>query len=233
MFSKISDRSWWIFIHNKSEPISAYEWNGIYLKYNYIYTLTYNVKTYQLLPNPYPTDCMFYEKQTKFKSRKDCIRRCKISEALNKCGGLSDDMDVYSGEPNVSFVLSWNDFYCVRNLRLNEFCPKKCRHYDCFKQHMEHIIIQDKPNPPKMIVHHINHFISFSPKTTFYHQPCTETVEFLCYLASTLGLWFGFSLLSVKDLFIANFFKNISYYFIRRTKSNIVIVKNFKLIFQP
>jgi hypothetical protein len=36
------------------------------------------------------------------------------------------------------------------------------------------------------------------PKTTHLYQPKIETIEFLCYIASILGLWFGFSFLSIQ-----------------------------------
>ena len=41
--------------------------------------------------------------------------------------------------------------------------------------------------------------IPFEPKTVYYVKPSKEIVEFVCYLASTLSLWFGFSILSVSS----------------------------------
>jgi hypothetical protein len=35
------------------------------------------------------------------------------------------------------------------------------------------------------------------PKKIYFYYPKIETIEFLCYLASILNLWFGFSFLSI------------------------------------
>ena len=45
------------------------------------------------------------------------------------------------------------------------------------------------------------------PETAFIHRPRIETVEFICYLASTVSLWFGVSMLSTLSWLDALFNK--------------------------
>ena len=202
---------WWLFIHSYDEHISSYEWNTIFLKSYSLYTLTYSVRSYQLLPSPYRTNCLDYSQKSGLKSRKNCIRKCKTRHSLEKCGVLSDEIDIYNGEPNVVFAKTNKEWKCTRREKLDDICLKECARYDCDKQYMEVKIIEI--GNTNNYYNRVRLMIPFEPRTTFSHVPSIELIEFLCYLASTLGLWFGFSIISVydwvKDLTMVNRQKRI------------------------
>ena len=142
--SKLKGGAWWILLHNENDQVSSYEWNSVNLKSGHEYTLSYNVKSFRLLPSPFIRNCVDYGEETEFQSRKDCIRKCKVRQAMDKCGGLHNDMDVFEREPNVTF-LSKSKGQCVLNLNLNKACPLNCSRYDCFKQHIEAFILNEEP----------------------------------------------------------------------------------------
>ena len=202
--SKLEGKEWWLFIHNRSNEVSAYDWNGLNMKRYHRYILSYNVKAYQLLPHPYRTDCVDYRKHREFMSRKACIRQCKVEQALDKCGALSRYMDVYNGGPNYTFALSWDEYYCVQNLSLSAFCHNICPNYDCYIQHMEQNVMSYYEVLNTGVTNYIEFFVPFEPKTKIIHKPRIEFTEFLCYLASTVSLWFGFSFLDIKRLILVN-----------------------------
>ena len=194
------ESEWWLFIHSNNEHISGYDWNGVVLKSQTLYTISNSVRSYQLLPSPYLTDCIDYSQAMAAKSRNDCVRKCKVRLSLEKCGVVSDEIDVYSGEENVVFAKTKHEITCTRREKLEDICWKECPHNDCFEQYMEARIIQSSD----VRYDKLRLMIPFEPRTTFRHKPCIQVIEFLCYLASTLSLWFGFSVISVyfwiKDL---------------------------------
>ena len=194
--TEISNESWNLYIHNKSEHMSGYDWNRFNLKYRHQYTLSSRTKSFRLLPRPYPTDCYEYPQSSPFTSRKDCLRNCKVKEAMNRCGHFYKGIDVYEGQQNATFIRS-KDVNCVRNLTLNEFCLKKCPKQDCFKQNNEVYLLEDVLKTNKPPTNRISLYIPFEPKTIFYHKPSLEIIEFFCYLGSTLSLWFGFSMIAL------------------------------------
>ena len=200
---------WWMYVHNNNEHISSFEWNRVCLKSKTLYTLTYSVRTFQLLPSPYRTDCIDYKREMSAKSRNDCVRKCKVRLSLEKCGVVSDEIDVYSGEENVVFAKTKPDIACTRREYLDDICWKECPRNNCFEQYMESRIIQSRP----LSYHKLRLMLPFEPRTTFRHRPCIQLIEFLCYLASTLRLWFGFSVMAVyfwiKDLTMVNKEKRI------------------------
>ena len=191
---------WWFYVHNKMNHKSSFDWDKFNLQRNRFYTLTYKVRSFRLLPSPYATDCLDYPKSTEYLSRKDCIRKCKVRQSVENCGGLSRDMDVIEGDPDVRFVSTDSEDNCIHKLHLSEHCLKVCPRYDCFKQHMEALIVQKTTNAGS----YLSWCLPFGPKITFEMKPSIGTVEFLCYLASTAGLWFGFSVIQIsvklKDL---------------------------------
>ena len=207
-------------MHNVNDQVSSYEWNSVNLIYGYDYTLSYNVKSFQLLPSPFTTNCMDYAKETEFQSRKDCIRKCKVRQAVDKCGGVYTDMDVFEGEPNVTFV-SGDRSNCVSDLKLNKVCPLQCPRYDCFKQHIEAFVLNEGPlNDPNGLTNKFELLTPFEPKTVYEHRPSIEIIEFLCHWGSTISLWFGVSIISVffkmKKFITINLYNN---YFITTQKS--------------
>ena len=202
MNRKLSE--WWLFIHSIDQQISSYDWNSINLKANHHYEITYTEMSYELLPSPYATNCIDYRLKMGAKSRADCIRKCKIKNSFEKCDVISHEIDVYSGEQNVIFAQTDEEFNCTKLLYLDEQCLNDCANYDCFKQYMEMKIIEEKNTSGKYDhVNLVSIWLPFKPKSTFIHRPSIETVEFLCYLASTLSLWFGFSVISVNSLLIS------------------------------
>ena len=193
--SNLTDFGWWILMHNYKDHVSSYEWNSFYLNTYRQYTLTYSVKSFRLLPSPYSTDCFDYSHSKEYMSRKDCIRKCRINESVDKCGGVYVETDVIEGDINVDFLNNENN--CFQDLGLDKFCLKKCPRYDCFKQHIEAIVLEMSNLTELGLINKFKMVIPFEPRTVYEHKPSTEVIEFLCNWGSIVGLWFGFSILSM------------------------------------
>ena len=195
---------WWLFIHSVNEQISSYDWNSINLKANHHYEIIYTQKSYKLLPSPYATNCIDYSLKRGLKSRNDCIRKCQIRQSMDKCGVIAEGIDVYSGEQNVIFAETDEEFNCTNSLDFDGHCLEECANNDCSKQYIEMKIIEDQELSEEYgNINIVSLWLPFEPKSTFIHRPSIETVEFLCYLASTLSIWFGFSIISVYSWLIS------------------------------
>ena len=188
--------NWWFYLHHLDDIPSGYDWNGIQLEKNSWTTVDFTLISYYLLKSPYPTNCLDYS-QTQWLSRTDCIRKCKINESLAKCGLLYHQMDVYKNEPNVRFAVTDDQIKCINDLKLKDKCFKICPKYDCFKQQFVQKVISKVIEKENQSI--LSLAFSTVPQISHYHKPKLETIEFLCYLASIVSLWFGFSMISTYD----------------------------------
>ena len=214
--------------------MSSYEWNGFNLKSRHQYTLSSRTRSYQLLPSPYSTDCYDYSQSSLFRSRKDCVRKCKLKDVIDKCGHIYRDIDIYEGEANVTFSHSEDDHHCVPNFNLNEFCLKICPKNNCFEQHMEFFVLEDlEMGNNDYLTNRVSLYIPLEPKTTFYHKPSLEIIEFFSYLGSTLSLWLSFSMITflfgLRDMININLHKNfvISNHMVQPQRLSSSVVQRF------
>ena len=188
--------NWFLWMHSSFSYYSSYDWNGINLSKSFEYTFTYAVQSYQLLESPYSTDCNNYRETTTFLSREECVRKCRIRESLSKCGVISYETDVIRGEPNVRFSGKPEEEECIERLYLKKYCYDMCPKDDCLIDHYKQIEIAKYGaiNQDEMTV---AIFFSSEPETSYHHKPSVPLIEFLCYLASTIALWFGVSMFSI------------------------------------
>ncbi len=93
------------------------------------------------------------------------------------------------------FVENSDEEKCIKDLDLIEYCSKFCSNMDCVKHHYKPVLISGELTDRKEVI--IDLTILTEPETTFWHKPKIETIEFLCYIASILSIWFGFSILSI------------------------------------
>ena len=91
---------------------------------------------------------------------------------------------------------------CFYALNFTDVCGKRCSHFDCYIDHYKIVELlknseKNKTKPSTRLVIQI----PTEPETSYSHQPRIELVEFICHLASTFNMWFGFSMLSLYYLF--------------------------------
>ena len=198
--------NWWLALHDISYPVSPYDWNSISIRKGFYYTVTYSYQSFHLLERPYSTDCIDYKLSTEYGSRRDCIAKCKLKTGLDFCGVVPQDVVVYGEEPEVRFANSSLEKHCIESLNLSQNCLNVCPNVDCFKTYYrvrKISQIEDRESGHELS---IDLTPPSEPETTFIHKARIETVEFVCYLASTVGLWFGLSMFStinwIKMFFI-------------------------------
>ena len=209
----ITGYQWWLWIHNRSEHMSDYEWNSdVNIKRHHQYEFAYRVRSYQLLPSPYRTDCIDYSKTILgVNTRKDCIRKCKLRQSLNKCGVVSEEINVYDNEPNVRFAKTNEEVDCHHDLHLDRYCLAECSRYDCFKQYIETKTISDTTFDDMKLYSTIRIFLPDEPRTVLMHKSNIALVEFLCYSGFYIEplVWFLNLIPAIFDQkFQQNYFAN-------------------------
>src|ERR1700735_2886577 len=145
--------------------------------YSFGYIFNLNLKTEHLLPSPFKTDCMNYEKNiektNEYKSLSECEQKCKnkISLSLNKSENLKQiDCD------------------CAKD------CKTEIYYFDIPESYQNNwetsiLISRDKREE------HV------------YHLPAISFVKYLCSLAEIMSMWIGISLFGegkrILGLFLA------------------------------
>ena len=235
MITLLQKKTWWIYLHDSSYSVDPCSWNSILLEHGHYYTITFSYKSFHLLKSPFATNCADYKSDKEFVSRKDCLRNCKLESSIKKCGVIPHYIEVYRGEASKNFAMNDHDKTCLASLELGTTCLRKCPHVDCVKTYYKTSIgskvslkNDSEVTDQESIV--VEFVLPTEPETTFIHRPRIETVEFICYLASTVSLWFGVSMLSTLSWFDALLIKAKNINLIKTTNNNI---RTKKVIIKP
>ena len=193
----VTSRTWFLFLHDTSELKSPYDWDSFPLFESFDHSISFAYQSFKLLKSPYSTDCIDYKSDTQYVSRKDCIRKCKLKNSIEKCGVVSHEVQVFKKEPNIRFGATEEDFDCIKNISLDTICLKECPNLDCFKTYYRIINTAkyELDNTQNMLA--IEFVTPTDPETIIIHRPAIDMLEFICYIASTVSLWFGLSIISV------------------------------------
>ena len=168
--------------------------------------ITWKLSSFRLLEAPYQTNCKDYILSGQYLSRKDCLRKCKIQVSVDVCGVIYKGIDLRRSDSNVWFGNNENKSQneCFYGLNFTNVCGKRCSHFDCSIDHYKVIGLLktiEKHKKPSEQLTLLKIQIPTEPETSYSHQPRIELVEFICYLASTFNMWFGFSMYSLYYLF--------------------------------
>ena len=188
--------SWWLWFHHSDDMPSSYNWNAVEMKKLHQLRVDWKLYSFRLLESPYPTNCQNYKTSSPYLSRRDCIRKCKMNASLTNCKVIHKGIDVQRDDPVVHFAQR-SDCDCIKNIDFDTICEKECPHYDCAIDYYKPVRVHNAPDNRGFMTL----TIPTDPETAFYHEPKLETIEFICYLASTFGMWFGLSFFSLSDLF--------------------------------
>ena len=187
-----------IIFHSPDEVprYSKNNWVGIYPEKQQKIFLSYTRSQVQLLKDPYATKCKNYDVDG-YKSREECVDECfvvKYRSVENRwpapvAASLEErlpvsDMTNYTNYGNIS-----------------RFCNQKCgRQENCLTVYYE---VEKYLNVWRRPGETYDGFtvVIMSPRgmdATYKHNPKIQLIEYICYVASLLSLWFG---ASAKSLF--------------------------------
>jgi hypothetical protein len=182
----------------------------------------------QLLPKPYKTSCVNYN-QFGYRSRSECILKCRINYFR----------DLYKGWPGNYLTNQLTDEYMINvieilkkneslDLALGKSCRNSCGiNKDCYKEYftIKAYIDVNEFGPNSTVLRYQPHL----PTLMSTHSPNIRVEKFICFIASIVSLWFGFSI-----MMLSNVFSLVSKMFIKVVNkyryNNNTVVKNKFLI---
>ena len=158
---------------------------------------TYSNLSFTLLPHPYDSNCRDYRLDG-LSGRRECHYRCLERLAVARFNKSHYSNLIY--EPRKHKHLS---VYDLMNETINEQlkgmesrCARLCAQPPC-AYHYSITSISVAANPH---VQDLHVQIPYQPFMHILHLPAMQLVEFLVYVLSCLGVWFGVSVLSLNPV---------------------------------
>jgi len=163
---------------------TGHDWSTVSIEPFHNYAISFSTKTYRLIESPYPTNCIHYSKKTKYSSRNDCIGRCRFNESLSKCEVIVHETNVFKWQIG-RFTNTDYEKIVFKNMNLDKICSDTCPHVDCVKSHFTTIERYKMESFSRFSA--VSFKVPLDPQTVYWHKSKIETIEFLCYCASTIG----------------------------------------------
>ena len=217
-----------VMIHDSKAPPNKdtieYSSRRFVIKPNRIYDLSFRTKTTVKLPNPYKTDCHYYESAINSTeiyslSRVLCINRCINERIYAKFKCLRYGADLIYGERYSQIKL------CDTNIQLRVekgedslywfewdsrlICHKQCKP-DCIQEVYE-MDLHEVDNNELLDIFGVNqssHDFSYITvldkqfaESRYYHSPKIKLNDFLSNFGGIFSLWLGLSVISIYDYF--------------------------------
>jgi len=222
-----------LYLHSRYEMITDLNddrFERITLNPNQISYTKYHVTNVQLMPKPYKTSCVDYT-QFGHRSKSDCILKCRIKYFRDHYRGWPGDYlteqssDEYMFDITIFEILKKNGSL---NLMLGRSCRKFCGFSnDCFKQYFSFKTSIDQNFDQLNSILYI--YPPDLPTLIFTHSPKIEIEEFICFIASIVSLWFGFSVMMLPNVCSLIFTSFINIINKHKTKVNISVTNIYPI----
>ncbi|XP_046912658.2 uncharacterized protein LOC124493606 [Dermatophagoides farinae] len=201
LFNKYID-SPMIFMHSRMIPFLGFiggQTNGYRVNntkssfqlFNYVKTIS------DLLEPPFKSNCRHYE-EIGYKSLMHCMNHCKSDFFIHNYGGQHGDVPT-DNSYNLHLYFAPSNYKEDKNL--DKIMSKKClttcsKRQECHSEFYTISMMDDIERKPLQNLYEFDVYFSTTANTHYKHQPRMEFVEFICFYASTISLWFGFSIVA-------------------------------------
>lgn len=160
---------------------------------------TYTMFSQQRLPSPFVSNCLDYEK-IGIASRSLCLKECITKESIQFFGLVP--FSVISLEPvkrrHMTTLYLYKNSSAEKVLdSLEDKCKLKCHQLDCNNTYFMTKLI---PSLTSLEQDGLS-FVITAPRSAFYiitNSPASSLTEYLVYVSSCLGIWFGFSFMDLN-----------------------------------
>ncbi|XP_053204683.1 uncharacterized protein LOC128389170 [Panonychus citri] len=189
-----------VYVHNPRE-IVPFEESDSFLFFtrqaSRIVVTSSRVRT-SLLPPPYRTNCVFYN-ETEY-GRTGCIYACRLAEARKDCNRWPYNVPA-PVSTSVPFRIRGRSCTSARRYSCSKqtVCANQC-HNNWYTTSLTHL--RDKKDPNDA-------YTRFSVRRPlgiqfqYLYGPRLDAIEFLCYVASSFGMWMGISVFDLTLLTIS------------------------------
>lgn len=152
-----------------------------------LFTVSFRLYDIKLLPKPYDTMCTASDDVYRVACYEVCMEKeLAVIDRVPFMNVKSEPVDMYQ--------FNIQDFrvkqYRQTLTRANKNCYSKCNQSDCITNFSLTRIVREKGTPDKLV---IANAIPTEPSIFSVSSAKIELTEFIIYVSSALGIWFGFN----------------------------------------
>lgn len=184
--------------------VSDRNYDPLTKKANYsFFQSTYSVLQICKLPDPYDTGCLDYKAKLGYESQSECRRDCNTNRTLSAFSKVpfsvaSDD----SLDPSIHHVtnddLEDNQNMNQKLISIESECKDLCKKPDCNDQFSLTKTDKEESKNASSLAITFEVSVPRKPDFSIKHRERITWNEFLVYVLSCFGIWFGLSVLSVN-----------------------------------
>ena len=203
-----------VSLHSRKERIlNTYKYNSpVVIKRNsseFTYIL-YEKTVRHSLESPYETNCFDYQKKGHF-SRFECINKCRINHLSKEFNAFPGSYLVYNNKSEAKLIEPFLAFVDRTHIDqdVGKICMTECgTQNDCHQEFYTWNKFNPKYNWPKFLIMILAPSV---PDLIHIQSPKLIFEEFVSYVGSLTGLWFGFSIIMLSDVInsVVNYCKKI------------------------
>nr|XP_027199509.1 uncharacterized protein LOC113793650 [Dermatophagoides pteronyssinus] len=207
-----------IFINSRTTPFLSFiggQTNGFHVNNTKFVTHTFSyVKTItELLEPPFKTRCRKYE-EIGYKSLMHCMNHCKANYFIRKFNGWHGDVPA---DNNYNLNIYYAPEVHKQNKSLDKIMSEECSEFCSKRQDCKSEFFTVQPiaeferghgRPEWQNLYRINIYLPSGLNTHYKHSPRLEWIEFICYYASVISLWFGFSIIAFSRALVCLIHQN-------------------------
>ncbi|KAI1286298.1 hypothetical protein HDE_11191 [Halotydeus destructor] len=169
---------------------------------------SYSLYTNHMLQAPYPSNCIWYtDRNAGTNSKAECVEKCKLTESIRLLDRVPFTAYISDTMANLQHmrILSISDLRNVTRAKIfsdiEERCMRRpeCQHNNCFDELMV----------AQPLVHRRTNSIEFevyAPREPYYETYMYARLvllDYVIYLASSVGFWLGYAVLDTVNLVMA------------------------------
>ena len=156
------------------------------------YQVSYKSYTIQLLPSPYETRCKKYAK-----SQAECKEKCTSNYYLENTAECPEDVFITNFTVFGDRTLTSGLDFAKKRIKS---CTRRCRQEDCSLKYSTSRVrgVNTRFQNADGVI--ISLIAPLDPQVEVKSKPAFPTFEYILYIASCLGIWFGVSFLSLNPV---------------------------------
>lgn len=186
---------------NKAFPISVSRVSAIIpfksekiKRKDFVFSFSYSLAINKLLEAPYKSDCKIYENDPRYESKESCIDLClteMVKEQMKKIPFSAVQL-LPEKFPHISVADNANPKINEQNIEIRKKCSGQCKQNNCYDEMFITKFIRSS------FADNLNFrvYVTNEPVISSTLKAKLQTIEFLVYVLSCFGIWFGASFYS-------------------------------------
>lgn len=178
-----------------------------------LFNTYYNMYSRTLLPQPYATECRDYHLEG-MSSRAECFESCVKVTSLKSWGDFHDIIAIYPEYQAIKeqYLNVTSKHRIPKVDPIADICSRQCRQKECHSE--VYVPVIERVTRTHLDLNQVSITLSPNPVITTETIPQVSLIQYLTDVGSSLGIWFGLTIVGVMEVVARSFGK-----FVGRRKS--------------